>query len=102
MTVAENIALAQGYQRSRRTSSTGAAVRGVARRSLPRSPMTSIPDRASGDLTRTEKSLVAIARALGVNARVLVLDEPTASLPQDEVASPLQGAARAKDAAASA
>ena len=37
------------------------------------------------DLTRTEKSLVAIARALGVRAQVLVLDEPTASLPQSEV-----------------
>jgi len=36
-------------------------------------------------LSRTEKSLVAIARALAVDARILVLDEPTASLPQDEV-----------------
>ena len=48
--------------------------------------MTSIPRLRVSDLTRTEKSLVAIARALGVKARVLVLDEPTASLPQDEVA----------------
>ena len=37
------------------------------------------------DLSRTEKSLVAIARALAVEADVLVLDEPTASLPADEV-----------------
>jgi ribose transport system ATP-binding protein len=36
-------------------------------------------------LTRTEKSLVAIARALAVEADVLVLDEPSASLPADEV-----------------
>ncbi|MGO8658046.1 ATP-binding cassette domain-containing protein, partial [Rhizobium ruizarguesonis] len=36
-------------------------------------------------LSRTEKSLVAIARALAVEADVLVLDEQTASLPADEV-----------------
>ncbi len=38
-----------------------------------------------GSLTRTEKSLVAIARALATRADLLVLDEPTASLPQSEV-----------------
>src|ERR1019366_235075 len=37
------------------------------------------------DLSRTEKSLVAIARALSVEADVLVLDEPSAALPADEV-----------------
>ncbi|MEM9639594.1 MAG: sugar ABC transporter ATP-binding protein, partial [Pseudomonadota bacterium] len=37
------------------------------------------------DLSRTEKSLVAIARALAVDCDFLVLDEPTASLPADEV-----------------
>ena len=36
-------------------------------------------------MTRTEKSLVAIARALAADAEMLVLDEPTASLPADEV-----------------
>ena len=43
------------------------------------------PDLRIESLTRTEKSLVAIARALAADAEVLVLDEPTASLPADEV-----------------
>ena len=37
------------------------------------------------DLGRTEKSLVAIARALATECDFLVLDEPTASLPANEV-----------------
>ena len=44
------------------------------------------PDVRIQGLTRTEKSLVAIARALAAEAEILVLDEPTASLPADEVA----------------
>jgi ribose transport system ATP-binding protein len=43
------------------------------------------PDDRVGDLTRTERSLVAIARALASKAELIVLDEPTASLPQSEV-----------------
>ena len=42
-------------------------------------------------LSRTEKSLVAIARALVVNCDFLVLDEPTASLPADEVERLFEG-----------
>ena len=44
------------------------------------------PDLRIQSLSRTEKSLVAIARALAAEAEILVLDEPTASLPADEVA----------------
>ncbi|MGC9270693.1 sugar ABC transporter ATP-binding protein [Acidiphilium sp.] len=43
------------------------------------------PDTRIRDLGRAERALVAIARALAANGAVLVLDEPTASLPASEV-----------------
>ncbi|CAN7627243.1 sugar ABC transporter ATP-binding protein [Rhizobium sp. LjRoot258] len=84
MTVGENVGLAQGFSmRSRlidwkRTD-------GRAREALKLVGCDFDPSTRVQDLTRTEKSLVAIARALAVEADVLVLDEPTASLPADEV-----------------
>lgn len=84
MTVAENIAIAQGYPR-RHGLVDWTAVERIARKSLSLIAHDIDPRHRVSDLTRTEKSVVAIARALGVAARVLVLDEPTASLPQDEV-----------------
>jgi rhamnose transport system ATP-binding protein len=41
-------------------------------------------DEDAGNLTMPEQQLVEIARALGANARVLILDEPTASLSEEE------------------
>jgi len=84
MTVAENIAMAQGYPR-RNGLVDWQAVDAMARRSLSMIAYDIDPRLRVSDLTRTEKSLVAIARALGIHARVLVLDEPTASLPQEDV-----------------
>jgi rhamnose transport system ATP-binding protein len=43
------------------------------------------PDRPARTLSMPEKQLCEIARALGASARVLVLDEPTASLSPTEV-----------------
>ena len=43
------------------------------------------PDRPARTLSMPEKQLCEIARALGASARVLVLDEPTASLSVTEV-----------------
>lgn len=43
------------------------------------------PDARVFELSRTEKVRLAIARAVAVEAEVLVLDEPTASLPADDV-----------------
>ncbi len=84
MSVAENVGLAQGY------SMQGPAIdwrsteaRAVA--ALARVGCEFDPSQRVQTLSRTEKSLVAIARALAAEADVLVLDEPTASLPADEV-----------------
>jgi ribose transport system ATP-binding protein len=84
MTVAENVGLAQGYSMRNGLINW----RDTERRASEALAMVGCdfdPTKRVQDLTRTEKSLVAIARALAVEADVLVLDEPTASLPVDEV-----------------
>ena len=43
------------------------------------------PHTVAGRLSRAQQQLVAIARALSVDARLLILDEPTASLGSNEV-----------------
>jgi rhamnose transport system ATP-binding protein len=42
------------------------------------------PQKTAGSLTMPEQQLLEIARALGANARVLIMDEPTASLAEEE------------------
>ncbi|AWI59945.1 sugar ABC transporter ATP-binding protein [Sinorhizobium fredii] len=84
MTVAENVGLAQGFSmRTRLIDWRRTEER--AREALRLVGCDFDPSTRVQSLTRTEKSLVAIARALAVEADVLVLDEPTASLPADEV-----------------
>ena len=85
MTVAENICLTLGYPR-RFGLVDWSAARAAAARALDALGADLDPDTRIQNLTRTEKSLVAIARALAANAEILVLDEPTASLPANEVA----------------
>lgn len=84
MTVAENIALALGYSRKRGLI-RWKKVEEFAVKALARVDCTFDPTTRVENLSRTEKSLVAIARALAVDSEFLVLDEPTASLPADEV-----------------
>ena len=84
MTVAENIALALGFKR-RNGLIQWRGVERFAAEALARVDCDFDPTVRVEDLSRTEKSLVAIARALAVDSEFLVLDEPTASLPADEV-----------------
>jgi len=85
MTVAENICMTLGYPRKFGLVDWNAA-RAVAAKALNQLGADIDPDVRVQSLSRTEKSLVAIARALATDAEILVLDEPTASLPADEVA----------------
>jgi len=83
LTVAENVAI--GLER-------GAAFRRVdwrARRRRAAELLALVgaridPDAEAGALSMPEQQLVEIARALGAEARVLILDEPTASLSEDD------------------
>ncbi|MEV4922856.1 sugar ABC transporter ATP-binding protein [Streptomyces roseoverticillatus] len=85
MTVAENIALGTGYARRaglvswRRTRRQCTEALGIVAAHLD-------PDAVVSGLTRAERSLVAIARALCTRAGLIVLDEPTASLPAADCA----------------
>ncbi len=88
MTVAENVALGMGYPRLfgwKHGLVDWRAADAMARRVLARVGCEIEPGRRVFSLTRAEKSLLAIGRALEVKARLLVLDEPSASLPAADV-----------------
>jgi len=84
MTVAENVAIGTDYPR------VGGLInwRGAARqasRALEAMGSALDPNTLVGRLAAADKSMIAIARALAVEARILVLDEPTATLPEADV-----------------
>lgn len=83
-TVAENIALVLGYPR-RFGLIDWYKVREQAKRALDIVGGQLDPDARVFTLSRAEKSLLAIARALALKAEILVLDEPTAALPANDV-----------------
>ncbi|HOQ53604.1 MAG TPA: sugar ABC transporter ATP-binding protein [Micropruina sp.] len=83
MSVAENVALGTSYSR-RAGLISWREVRRLAVVALEHVQLDLDPDVLVADLTRAERSLVAIARALSADAPILVLDEPTASLPASD------------------
>jgi rhamnose transport system ATP-binding protein len=86
LTVAENIALGlepPGWWRPVRW----ARRRRLAYELLERVGAAIDPDTVAQCLTMPQQQLVEIARALGADARILILDEPTASLSDREVES---------------
>jgi rhamnose transport system ATP-binding protein len=84
LTVAENIAI--GLERGgllRRARWPQRRAR--ARELLARAGAAIDPDREVRELSMPEQQLVEIARALGADARILIMDEPTAALGENEV-----------------
>jgi len=84
LTVEENIALALESVTLWRRIDWGARRR-KARELLERCGAELAPERTVGTLSMPEQQLVEIAKAIGARARILILDEPTASLTDREV-----------------
>ena len=90
LTVAENVALAlerAGLWRKvdwRRRHEAASAL-------LAGSDRPSIPARTVDTLSMPEQQIVEIAKAIGVNARIVVMDEPTASLTEPRSRAALSG-----------
>lgn len=84
MSIEENIALTFGYP-MRWGMIDRKAMRQQAEKALSIFDIKIDPSKRVRSLTRAEKALVAIARAVARNAKLLVLDEPTASLHASDV-----------------
>ena len=84
MSVAENMALVGGFVRrhghiDHKASSDRAAEQ------IGRLGLTLDPRRLVGELSVAEKAIIALARAMAGNARLIVVDEVTAALPTPDV-----------------
>jgi ribose transport system ATP-binding protein len=96
LSVAENIALGRGYARRLGLIDHRATERSVAEL-LSLTGANVAPSALVGDLAQAEKVLVALARAFSADARLIVLDEVTASLPTPEVERLFDALRRARD-----
>jgi ribose transport system ATP-binding protein len=85
ISVAENIALATGYPRRGRTTSDWRATRRISVAALGRLGVSLDPDADVSTLPLAQRAIVAIARALAQDTRLVIFDEPTANLQAAEV-----------------
>lgn len=84
LTVAENIALAL-EERNIWQKVSWKARNQRAKELIERTGTSIDPERLAGSLSMPEQQIVEIAKAIGASARILIMDEPTASLPDHEV-----------------
>lgn len=84
ISVAENILLGE-HLPSRAGVVDGRGLRQRAREQLARLNQKISLRRLAGELSPVQQTMVAVARALATDARVLILDEPTASLTDTEI-----------------
>ncbi len=84
LTVAENIGIGQYIEQGRMFVDWG-NVKSRARKAFEQLDIEFDLQTRLGDLSFADQQLVAIGRALASNAKLLIMDEPTASLTQEEV-----------------
>ena len=85
MTIAENVAIQTGYPRSWAGFISWPKVKRAAADALAIMGSDLDPDAPISSLPAAERSLVAIGRALAIKSDIVVLDEPTAALPEADV-----------------
>ena len=85
LSVAENVMLGLGYPRRLGCLVDWAELRRRAAEPLARLEADIEPRQPVGDLSVAQQRLVVIARGLAQDARLLVLDEPSASLTDEEI-----------------
>lgn len=96
LTVAENIALALESGHAWRRLDWKARRRSAAEL-LERAGASIDPERLVATLSMPEQQLVEIAKAIGAEARIVIMDEPTASLTEREVESLFAVVARLRE-----
>lgn len=84
LTVAENIGIGQ-YIEQGRVLVNWAEHKEETQEALDRLGVNFDLDTKLGDLSKADQQLIAISRALASDAKLLIMDEPTASLTQEEV-----------------
>jgi ABC-type sugar transport system ATPase subunit len=99
LSIAENMSMLVGYPRKGRLSRRidWAEVRRTAVEALQRLGVEHNVNDLAGTLSVADQAIVSIARALALNARLLLLDEPTANLGVEETARLHQVMRRLRD-----
>lgn len=87
LTVAENLFIGREFYKYHRWQLDQKAQNAAAQRILQQLQLNLSPENKISDLTVAQQQMVEIARAISVNAKVLIMDEPTAALTESEIES---------------